>query len=407
MRRARSFPSLGLSSDVQDENPGRPPVHASEAAAACTGTAERCRLAGGEFSSAQILKELQRLTLEVQQVRAEVQRVQIGQAEVCAEMHAELEKNLHAVESQLRTQCLGTAARLVQLEQNRPRVARHPHETRQYNPKRLLAASKLRVSSIEDQVHLVDAAAGFVPAATLSCLQAVCDAAAGRTFAVPGQVHEDQESESHDAPALERAKRASLMIKASVGHTGAMRAMCSLEHCKLTLSNDQRLPQDESVVVEVQLKELGVGLRQGLANMFTVVTVRDNKMASDDICCFANNQAERDEWISAFRRMGVPVFDVSQGTENAKELSPEAVISFQVCQYLSRLVTRIQRIPSSGGSAGTVNQAHTGRKQVRFERECVVYCHTEFSILYNCVDERGRWIWQSAAALSCASFVGV
>jgi hypothetical protein len=187
MRRARSFPSLGLSSDVQDENPGRPPVHASEAAAACTGTAERCRLAGGEFSSAQILKELQRLTLQVQQVCAEVQRVQIGQAEVCAEMHAELEKNLHAVESQLRT-VLGTAARLVQLEQNRPRLALHPHETRQYNLKLLLAASKLRVSSIEDQVHLVDAAAGFVPAATLSCLQAVCDAAAGRPFAVPGQV---------------------------------------------------------------------------------------------------------------------------------------------------------------------------------------------------------------------------
>jgi len=221
-------------------------------------------------------------------------------------------------------------------------------------------------SSIEDQVHLVDAAPGVVPAATLSCLQAVCDAAAGRPFAVPGQVHEDQESEAHDAPALERAKRASLMIKASVGHTGAMRAMCSLEHCKLTLSNDQRLPQDESVVVEVQLKELGVGLRQGLANMFTVVTVRDNKMASDDICCFANNQTERDEWVSAFRSMGVPVFDVSEGTENAKELSPEAVISFQVCQYLSRLVTRIQRIPSSGGSAGTINQAHTGHKQVRF-----------------------------------------
>ena len=288
-------------------------MHASEAAAACTGTAERCRLAGGEFSSAQILKELQRLTLEVQQVRAEVQRVQIGQAEVCAK----LEKNLHAVESQLRTQCLGTAARLVQLEQNRPRVARHPHETRQYNPKRLLAASKLRVSSIEDQVHLVDAAAGFVPAATLSCLQAVCDAAAGRPFAVPGQVHEDQKSEAHDAPALERGKRASLMLKASVGHTGAMRAMCSLEHCKLTLSIDQRPTRDASVVVEVPLKELGVGLQQGLATMFTVATVRDNKMASDDICCFANNQTERDEWVSAFRSMGVPVFDVGEGTGKA------------------------------------------------------------------------------------------
>ena len=105
-------------------------------------------------------------------------------------------------------------------------------------------------------------------------------------------------------------------------------------------------------------------LQQGRANMFTVVTVRDNKMASDDICCFANNQAERDEWISIFGRMGVPVVDVSEGTGKATELSPEAVISFQVCQYLSR--PRIRRIPSSGGSAGTVNQAHTGRKQVRF-----------------------------------------
>jgi len=172
-------------------------------------------------------------------------------------------------------------------------------------------------SSIEDQVHLVDAAPGVVPAATLSCLQAVCDAAAGRPFAVLGQVHEDQKSEAHDAPALERGKRASLMLKASVGHTGAMRAMCSLEHCKLTLSIDQRPTRDASVVVEVPLKELGVGLQQGLATMFTVATVRDNKMASDDICCFANNQTERDEWVSAFRSMGVPVFDVGEGTGKA------------------------------------------------------------------------------------------
>ena len=145
-----------------------------------------------------------------------------------------------------------------------------------------------------------------------------------QAFCCAGPGPKDQKSEAHDAPALERAKRASLMLKASVSHAGAMRAMCSLEHCKLTLSIDQRPPGDasvqstQSVVVEVPLKELGVGLQQGLANMFTVVTVRDNKMASDDICCFANNQAERDEWISAFWRMGVPVFDVSEGTGKPK-----------------------------------------------------------------------------------------
>ena len=174
-----------------------------------------------------------------------------------------------------------------------------------------------------------ETAPGVVPAATLSCLQAVCDAAAGRPFAVPGQVHEDQKSEAHDARSIERTKRASLMLKASVGHTGALRAVCSLEHRKLTLSFNQRHPCDAPVVVEVPLEELGVGLQQGRANMFTVVTVRDNKMASDDICCFANNQAERDEWISIFRRMGVPVFDVSEGTGKATELSPEAVVSFR------------------------------------------------------------------------------
>ena len=74
-------------------------------------------------------------------------------------------------------------------------------------------------------------------------------------------------------------------------------------------------------LVEVPLEELAVGLQPGLANMFTIATFYENRMYDDDICCFAGGQAERDEWISIFRRMDVPVFYVSEGTVKAKELS--------------------------------------------------------------------------------------
>ena len=134
-----------------------------------------------------------------------------------------------------------------------------------------------------------------------------------------------------DAPDLDRCDsdmssaatviRGRFMLKATTGHKG-VRGVCSVEHRMLTLSIAQQLAESNSpVLVEVPLEELAVGLQPGLANMFTIATFYENRMCDDDICCFAGDQAERDEWISIFRRMGVPVFDVSEGTGKAKELS--------------------------------------------------------------------------------------
>jgi hypothetical protein len=202
-----------------------------------------------------------------------------------------------------------------------------------------------------------------LPAATLSCLRAVCNAA-NASIAAPGAERiENKNREAGDKPTFERTEsalssagtpiardapdwdrcdsdlssaatviRGRLTLKATTGHKGVS-AVCSVEHRMLTLSIAQRPTWDASgagrqpaesnspVLVEVPLEELAVGLKPGLANMFTIATIYENRMYDDDICCFAGDQAERDEWISIFRRMGVPVFDVSEGTGKAKELS--------------------------------------------------------------------------------------
>ena len=50
-----------------------------------------------------------------------------------------------------------------------------------------------------------------------------------------------------------------------------------------------------------------------------IATLHKGRMY-DEIYCVAAGQAKRNQWIAVFRRMGVPVFDVSEGTENAREL---------------------------------------------------------------------------------------
>jgi len=176
-----------------------------------------------------------------------------------------------------------------------------------------------------------------VPAVTLSCLQAVCDAAnAGcvrlrpAPVAVPEKAHAEalERTEStlsladtptaRAAPGWDRCDsdlssastviipapvaRGTLTLKASASHAGSMRSECTIENCTLTLKIDS------VVVVEVPLKNLAVGLHQGRDNMFTIATVHKNKIY-DEICSFADDQAKRDEWISIFRGMGVATFD--------------------------------------------------------------------------------------------------
>ena len=79
--------------------------------------------------------------------------------------------------------------------------------------------------------------------------------------------------------------RGTLTLKASAVHAGSMRAECAIENSILTLKIDS------VVVVEVQLKNLAVGLQQGRDNMF-MTTVHKNKIY-DEIFCFADDQVKR------------------------------------------------------------------------------------------------------------------
>jgi hypothetical protein len=45
--------------------------------------------------------------------------------------------------------------------------------------------------------------------------------------------------------------------------------------------------------------------------MFTIATLHEQSMHDDEICCFAHDQAERDEWIAIFERMCLAIFDSS------------------------------------------------------------------------------------------------
>jgi hypothetical protein len=101
------------------------------------------------------------------------------------------------------------------------------------------------------------------------------------------------------------------------------RAVGSIQHGVLTLHITQRDSRDSpcagrrqrksaaGTTVRVPLGELGVGLQRGRGDMFTIATLHEQSMQDDEICCFAYDQAERDEWIAIFERMGVAIFDSS------------------------------------------------------------------------------------------------
>jgi hypothetical protein len=219
-----------------------------------------------------------------------------------------------------------------------------------------------------------------VPAATLSCLQALCDATAmpliADQLAMPGEriASKDHKREAHDASILARSesglstaetvitncvqgesrragedheRKASmwseewpnhravcgkLTLRASAGHKGALRAICSIEHRMLTLRIAQ-LPHrdkcalDESstdMLVEIPVEHLAVGLQRGRPDMFMIATLLEGKI-QDDICCFAEDP---NEWVAVFRRMGVPIFNVSEGIENGVENAQEPWFEF-------------------------------------------------------------------------------
>ena len=62
------------------------------------------------------------------------------------------------------------------------------------------------------------------------------------------------------------------------------------------------------ILVEVPLEKLAVRPPQVRTDAFEIGALHENRM-NNEICCFDNNQTERDEWIATFQRMGVAIFD--------------------------------------------------------------------------------------------------
>jgi hypothetical protein len=150
------------------------------------------------------------------------------------------------------------------------------------------------------------------------------------------------EGRKFEAPSHREARgrltaRGTVTLKATAGHGGSLRAVCSIENRTLTLSIAQRPPRDESgeepesqstsavMVVQVPLEELAVRLQRGRANMFTISTLHKQRLY-DEICCFTDDQGERDEWIAVFRRMGVAIFDFSEASADAARGAPSCAV---------------------------------------------------------------------------------
>ena len=118
-----------------------------------------------------------------------------------------------------------------------------------------------------------------------------------------------------------REVRGRLTLRASADHPGAVRAVCSIEHRGLTLSKASSLHISPVVLAEVPLEELAVRLQRRRADMFTIATRHENRLY-DEIYCFADDQAERDEWIAVFRRMGVSILHLREASSAGARDAP-------------------------------------------------------------------------------------
>ena len=160
---------------------------------------------------------------------------------------------------------------------------------------------------------------------------------------LPGE-HCDGEDEERKAPALPKFEEpmeerplspslsqwpqhqkahGELTVRSFAEQKNGRHAVCSIQHGVLTLHITQRDSRDSpcagrrqrntdaGTTVKVPLGELGVGLQRGRDDMFTIATLHEQRMQDDEICCFAHDQAERDEWIAIFERMGLAIFDSS------------------------------------------------------------------------------------------------
>ena len=130
---------------------------------------------------------------------------------------------------------------------------------------------------------------------------------------------------SHRAWPAQREARGLLTIKASPNHSKGMRAECSVQNDVLSLSIAESSGTSSGTVVAVPIEELAVGLQRGRTDMFIIAT-RNGDQLYDDISCFADDQEKRNKWIAVLRRMGVPIFDLSDGRNNLGDLVGRPVV---------------------------------------------------------------------------------
>ena len=130
---------------------------------------------------------------------------------------------------------------------------------------------------------------------------------------------------SHRAWPAQREARGLLTIKASPNHSKGMCAECSVQNDVLSLSIAESSGTSSGTVVAVPIEELAVGLQRGRTNMFIIAT-RNGDQLYDDISCFADDQEKRNKWIAVLRRMGVPIFDLSDGRNNVGDLVGRPVV---------------------------------------------------------------------------------
>ena len=110
--------------------------------------------------------------------------------------------------------------------------------------------------------------------------------------------------------------RGRVTLKASADHSKALHTVCSIRHGVLTLS----IESSKAVVAEVPVEALAVGLSRWRTDMFTIATLHNNRMY-DEIYCFVDDQVKRNKWIAVFGRMGVSIFDVTDGMDASLRVS--------------------------------------------------------------------------------------
>ena len=123
--------------------------------------------------------------------------------------------------------------------------------------------------------------------------------------------------DQQDWPAHKKA-HGEFMLKGSPDAESAVRVVCSVLHGVLTLTDINSRSRESRVLAQVPLHDLAVGLQRGRSSMLTLATMYGEKMF-DEIYCFADDPSKRNRWVAIFRRMGVPIFDVS-ADGHAKEM---------------------------------------------------------------------------------------